>query len=118
MLFSDIVIYAFWPALAFIGMGLQYFRERGHSGFSKPFETMRKHLLQDNEVPAPDSGSYDDEPEEERYNVSDSSSGERSRLLPGRPGQSSAYAPLYRSTHGRAQPAAPVNNNAKFNNVI
>ena len=124
---TDIVLYALWPALAILGMGLQFFRESGNAGFSKPFETLRKHVLEPNELPQPGFSErnaylYDDEDaEEERYNVSDSNSSsfrggnnETSRLLP----QSSQQASVYRSVHSRTQTTAPVNKNAKLNDII
>ncbi|KAK3779945.1 hypothetical protein RRG08_054198 [Elysia crispata] len=119
---QDIVLYALWPALAILGMGLQFFRESGNAGFSKPFETLRKHVLEPNELPQPGFSErnaylYDDEDaEEERYNVSDSNSSsfrggnnETSRLLP----QSSQQASVYRSVHSRTQPTAPVASSEK-----
>ncbi|GFR80017.1 transmembrane 7 superfamily member 3-like [Elysia marginata] len=128
---QDIVIYAFWPAIAILGMGLQFYREMGNAGFSKPFEILRSSVLRHHELPRPSSRgrnvyTYEDDAEDERHNVSESNSGsglggnsETSRLLSSGQSQTSAQQqPLYRSVHSRAQPSAPVNDSAKFNDVI
>ncbi|GFO01262.1 transmembrane 7 superfamily member 3-like [Plakobranchus ocellatus] len=119
----DIIIYALWPALTILGMGFQFFRERNSSGFSKPFEPMRAHVLHHPELAQP-SGSRgnlytdDEEDEEERYNVSDTHSNslmvgasETSRLVP--PNNSRNGSQSYRSFQSRQQPPAASYVNAK-----
>ncbi|RUS74156.1 hypothetical protein EGW08_018071 [Elysia chlorotica] len=110
---QDIVLYALWPTLTVLGMGLQFIRERDNAGFVKSFEPLRSHVLGHNELPLPGPSRRNvhvyevEDTEEERYNVSDSNSNsnsETSRLLP----QSSQYASGYRSVSDRLQPTAPI----------